>query len=224
MRFRCLAVLGLSGVVLLAAAAAGEGRGPTGPSTQPAEKLLPVNVQHMLWGYCHAGCKVKDEQAAGGYWASDNFPSAFEPKEDLREGRVYLTVDPTRRVAFAQKYKGLSLRLVNGTEQRVAFRASDSRLSIVQEARDEKGEWREIEYLPQSFCGNSYHRVFLDPGDCWTFAAPRYEGRMKTKLRFKLTMAHEAIYSDEFDGSINPEQFTVKQPHTPTDLMDPYSG
>jgi hypothetical protein len=29
------------------------------------------------------------------------------------------------------------------------------------------------------------------------------------------------IYSNEFEGSINGKQFTIKQGHTPTDIMDP---
>jgi hypothetical protein len=196
--------------------------GGQAPSTRPAAELLPVNVLHMLSGYCHAGSRVEDSKAPGGYWASDNFPTIFEPQQELRQGEVYLTVDPLP-AAFEQQHQGITLRLVNGTDRRVAFRASDSRLSIVQEAREDKGQWREIEYLPQSWCGNSYHRVFLDPGQCWTFAAPKYEGRLKTKLRFKLMVEEQAIHSEEFDGSINPEQFGVQRPHGGTDLMDPYA-
>jgi hypothetical protein len=177
----------------------------------------------MLWGYCHAGSRIKDLDAPGGFWASDNFPTTFQPKDRLRAGEVYLTVDAASELAFEGKYRGIALRLVNGTNQRGAFRASDSRLSIVQEARDADGQWREIEYLPQSWCGNSHHRVFLEPGECWTFAAARYDGTMKTKLRFKLTGEHGAIYSEEFEGSINPEQFTIQHAPASGDLMDPYS-
>jgi hypothetical protein len=44
---------------------------------------------------------------------------------------------------------------------------------------------------------------------------------MKTKLRFIL-QGKEPICSNEFEGSINPGQFTHKRGHTPTNLMDPY--
>lgn len=197
----------------------------TAPSTQPATELLPVNVRHMLSGYCFAGSRIPDKQAPGGFWASPNLPVPFESAEKLQPRCVYLFVDSNANAVFAEKYKGIELRLVNGTQDIAEFRASDSRLSIVQEARDEQGNWREIEYLPRSWCGNSYHRVLLAPGECWVFAAPRYEGQIKTRLRFKLMMQNnESIYSAEFHGSINPEQFTVKHPHTPTNLMDPYSG
>ena len=33
----------------------------------------------------------------------------------------------------------------------------------------------------------------------------------------------EERVSNEFEGSVNEEQFTVKQGHTPTSIMDPYN-
>ena len=65
--------------------------------------------------------------------------------------------------------------------------------------------------------------MFLGPREYWEFTAPRYSGSIESKLRFALRLDDgETIYSNEFDGSINPEQFTVQQGHTPTDIMDPY--
>jgi hypothetical protein len=43
-----------------------------------------------------------------------------------------------------------------------------------------------------------------------------------TKLRFVL-MGEKLVYSNEFEGSVNPEQFAIKQGHTPTNIMDPYN-
>lgn len=61
----------------------------------------------------------------------------------------------------------------------------------------------------------------------WTFTAPRYEGTAKTKLRFMLDLSRgntrKYVYSEEFDGSVNPEQFgDEKEGHTPDGVMDPY--
>jgi hypothetical protein len=33
----------------------------------------------------------------------------------------------------------------------------------------------------------------------------------------------ERLVSNEFEGAINVEQFSAKQGHTPTGLMDPYN-
>jgi len=76
--------------------------------------------------------------------------------------------------------------LVNTTKEQVTFSASDSRLYIVQEALDRDSKWKPIEYLPSSWCGNSYHHVFLGANEYWEFAAARYTGEFKTRLRFRL--------------------------------------
>ena len=105
-----------------------------------------------------------------------------------------------------------------------AIAASDSRLNLVQEAMDTDGTWKEIEYLPSSWCGNSYHSVYLAPHHYWEFVAPKYSGPQRTKLRFKLTLSPDRVlYSTAYDGGIHPEQFTVKQGHNPTNIMDPYT-
>ena len=75
-----------------------------------------------------------------------------------------------------------------------------------------------IGYAPGSWCGNSYHIVTLPANKAWVFIAPIYTGMIKAKLRFVLGK----ITSNEFMGSINKEQFTIKQGHIPTSIMDPY--
>jgi hypothetical protein len=118
---------------------------------------------------------------------------------------------------------GMRVTLVNQTRDLLAFPASDSRLAIVQEAQDSAGTWKPIEYLPSSWCGNSHHRVFLAPNHFWTFPAPRYQGTILTKLRFAMVLADGSqLHSNVFDGSVNPEQFTVKQGHAATNVMDSY--
>lgn len=99
----------------------------------------------------------------------------------------------------------------------------------MQEAIDIDGQWKPVEYLPLSWCGNSYHMVFPDPKQYWEFAAARYTGKFKTRLRFRLQWQKSdtqklTVYSNEFDGSVNAKQFTVKQEHTPGSIMDPYDN
>lgn len=184
----------------------------------PPPVLQKAEFQFQLRGYCLA--YSKNITGPGGHGRSENFPQAV-PQELLQKREVALAIDLKSR-PFADKYEGFTLRLVNGTPDAVDFSASDSRLAIVQEAQDEQGVWKEVEYLPRSWCGNSYHTLRLRSQECWEFAAPRYSGPVKTKLRFKFTHAQKILYSDAFDGGIHPEQFSIMQGHQPRGLMDPY--
>ena len=188
-----------------------------------------LNVDFMMRGYFCAGSKIEDKQAFGGFGRSENFPKPIAPKMNFRRDVVSLIAMPAEAAVFAQKYKGMKVVLVNATNGTVGFPASDSRLYIVQEALDQQGAWKPIEYIPSSWCGNSYHTVFLGPNEYWEFAAARYTGKFKTSLRFRLDgqksgTENITIYSNEFEGSVNARQFTTQQGHNPTSIMDPYNN
>jgi hypothetical protein len=209
----------LAGLALLAVPAS------TGAQDSGAAEMKPARFEHMLRGYCYAGSRIADPDALGGFGPSDNFPIPMPEGVDVKAGTLALVAVPDTPAIFRGTYAGMTLYLVNATREVLPFHASDSRLSIIQEAQDEKGEWRPVEYLPSSFCGNSYHKLMLGPREAWRFAAPRYTGSLKTTLRFRLDRGAEdggPLYSNTFAGGVNPEQFTVKEGHRPSNVMDPY--
>jgi hypothetical protein len=191
----------------------------SGASVLPA--IEPSEFTVMLRGYCYAGSIQTDPNAPGGFGGSDNLPKPLNSTPTSSD--LYLEIVEGFDVVFAGKYTGLHVRLINGGTKTAVIPASDSRIGLVQEAQDTDGTWKEIEYLPSSWCGNSCHSVYLDPQHYWEFTAPRYSGPQKAKVRFKLTVARDRIlYSPAYEGGIHPEQFKAKQGHKPTNVMDPY--
>jgi len=177
--------------------------------------LERISVDYRREGYYPAGSKVEDKTALGGFWASQNFPKAVDPNMNVPLGVISLIALPVEETVSAEKYKGMKLLLVNTTNEQVAFSASDSLLYIVQEALDQNGEWKTIELMRRSSCGNSNHNVFLGANEYWEFAAARYTGEFKTRLRLRLVKQKSKteqppIYSNEFEGSINQKQFAVR--------------
>lgn len=83
--------------------------------------------------------------------------------------------------------------------------AQKSRLPIVRAAVDKDRQWKPIETLSRSFCGNSYHRVRLPAHQCWVFSAPAYGGSQHSRMRFRCG----DIVSNEFDGTVNLAQFSA---------------
>ena len=176
-----------------------------------AKDLKLLEPKSMICGFCCAGSR-KDDKALGGYGLSDNAPKKIKDKIPGTEGQITLVALPAESVPFMGQYLGFRLLLINRTAGEASFAACDSQLNIICEARDQNGEWKPIEYLPPSFCGNSYHSVYLPSGHYWEFSAPVYSGSLKTRLRYNL-QGKQPTYSNEFDGSINPVQF--KKPETP---------
>ncbi len=100
----------------------------------------------------------------------------------------------------------------------------------MQEARNDKGEWQPIERMPHGTgpgdCAVGFHRISLKPGQYWDVAGLPYTGTFKTRLRYRLDLGTndkkfpqpggKVVYSEEFDGSVNPERFQ----HGPTTAFD----
>ena len=171
-----------------------------------------------------AGSVIPDEAALGGFGDSRNYPKDLAGRTWGEAGAVSLVAVP-EEASFWGNRRGFAVRLVNRTDKPVALAACNSRLFLVQEALDGDGNWRAIETRPDSDCGNSFHRVFLGADQYWEFPAPRYAGWFKTRLRFRLEQEHihqqvptaggAIIYSNEFEGSINPSQFAKPEAEEP---------
>lgn len=208
---------------------------PPGPDLEPEvdpsspERLPFFKTDRQEAGGVWVRSAVEDDKAFGGFGRSGGLPRPITDVIDaarVRPGEVQLIVRGDEPAPSPGRHSGLTAYLVNATDGEVWFMASDSRLSVVQEALDGSGAWRPVEWLPQSWCGNSYHRVRLGPSEAWRVTIPRYKGSIKTKLRLRLSRGADgaSIISNTFDGSVNPEQFNRPRHHRSRGLMDPYGS
>lgn len=117
----------------------------------------------------------------------------------------------TASVTTVDGHRGFMVVLANHTRETARFESQDSRLNIVREAVDVDGKWKPIEYLPHSWCGNSYYSVELPAGYSWSFAAPQYGGSFRTRMRFVLKQNGLTLISNEFEGTMRRGQFTREQ-------------
>lgn len=181
-----------------------------------------TSVRSKSGACCFAGSTIEDPHALGGFADSKNDPKPVEP--GAKGKGLFLLAQP-EVVVTCEESAWMRLVLVNRTDDLLRFSASDSRLAIVQEAKDEDGAWRPIEFVPSSWCGNSGHSVFLEPDHFWEFPVPRYEGERATKIRFAFDLGGGLVLtSNEFDGSVNPGQFGERRENEPGNLMDPTDG
>lgn len=101
--------------------------------------------------------------------------------------------------------------LVNTTDSIFSAKKQDRSLIMIQEAIDENGNWRPIEYWVYSGCGNSYFSPLkLEPGKYLMLPIKKYHGNYKTKARLKFKYGTDVMFSDSFDVSINKAQFKAK--------------
>lgn len=187
------------------------------------QTLVDLNIDYMLRGSIYAGTSITDSTALGGFGRSNNAPKKMDESKSFSESGLFLKIDTSELVSIYSKFNAYKFYIGNNSDSTIALLASDSRLYVVAEVYY-KNQWHPIEYVPSSWCGNSYHRVYLRQKEYWEFVVPKFSGKIKTKLRYSLkvhTMLY--IYSNEIDASFNLEQLTEKRDYQPSGLMDPYN-
>lgn len=190
-----------------------------------------LNIAYMNRGYYYASSKYKKELAGFGGWGnSDNNSKQITSDVAFLPNTFQIVIDPNQKTKWAGKYDAIKLFVANTSSDTLYFDAQDSRLYLKIQAQDRNGNWKDIEYLPSSWCGNSYHSLFLSPDELWEFSTPIYQGEFKTKFRAELLYKKskdqkkaDIIYSNEIDGYVNPGQFWNKIEYYPSGLMDSYN-
>lgn len=199
--------------------------------SERSSALKPLNIDFMNRGYFYAYSTPKNIEGdySGGWATSPNKPSNITNREF--PGKSFsITIDTNAIDTFANRFFGYTIFISNTTTDTVKLNAQDSRLYMKLQAQDSKGVWKDIEYLPSSWCGNSYHEVELEPNAFWKFTIPQYDGEMQTKIRAELRYVdndkpdtEKFVYSNVINGKINPGQFWNKRTYYPNGLMDPYN-
>ncbi len=202
------------------------------------KKIHPLNIDYMNRGYFYTFSEPIDDYNTGHGTSGNGFKklksSAFKGAQEL-----FLIVNREDTDTIYSKYKAHLVTLGNRSNDTIWFEAQDSRLYMKVQAKENDGEWHDIEYLPSSWCGNSYHEVYLAPKSYWEFYTPCYTGDLPVKLRVELVYIDPSgageinehgykipnsltLYSNEYTGSINPAQFWRKPGYSPQNIMDPY--
>jgi len=191
-------------------------------------QLQTLNSSVMLRAYSFVLPSSEDTTEEEFTWGV--FPKKATNK--FPAGEIGIKVDTSNHVPFMGKYQGFRVYVYNTKQDTAKIEVQDGRLSMTVQAKNKRGEWKDIEYTPNSWCGNSYYDVDLLKNEYWELVVPKYGGDIKTEARIKLMLndtyengekvSEEVIYSNPFTVAINPAQLWLKQGHTPNGIMDPY--
>lgn len=162
----------------------------------------------------------KDKES-NGWYVSEN--ESIEIEDKFSDKGFFLKIDKEEFTLVNNKFIANKLFLVNNSDETICLPAQDSRLYLKMQAKNVFGIWSDIEYVPNSWCGNSYHEICLEKGEYWEFPSLQFKGRHKTKFRYKLENGEEDLFSNEIEGYVNNGQFINKQKYYSTNLMDPYN-
>jgi len=172
-----------------------------------AVALSPSDIESKM-PMAHYGAKsdAPDTESAGGWGPSANGSWSLEEVNVKADG-LTLKVQKNACCGPGEGNCPMIVVLANGSGAPVWLKAEDSWVGLIREAKDAKGVWKPVEFRPTPSCGNSFHRVALNPGRCFTWDVPATKGRFATKNRYVLVGQSQAVWSNEFDASIDPAMF-----------------
>ena len=120
-------------------------------------------------------------------------------------------------IAEVKNYSLFSIYIKNNSKDTLKLQTQDWHSYIIQEAKDNNGNWKPIEYWSYSDCGNSYGSEKMEPEKIIKTESEKYSGDFKTKIRFKLNQNDEIYYSNQIDCNINLSKFEIS-----TELKENY--
>lgn len=101
-----------------------------------------------------------------------------------------------------------SIYIKNNEKKSLKIFPQDNSLYLIQEALNEKNEWKPIEFWGYSTCGNSYDKTInLEPQKIIHLTTDRYSGNFKTRIRFRLLLDKMNYFSNEIPSTINKSKF-----------------
>ncbi|NVK04633.1 MAG: WG repeat-containing protein [Flavobacteriia bacterium] len=192
---------------------------------------VPMNIDAKMDAVVHVGSPpLKGLNAIEGWANSENIFTPYAAANPSSGNHVLIS-DPEVHEDYPISTSRL-VEFINLSSDTLIASVQDSRLHAVIEAKNEEGEWVSIQTYRSSWCGNSYHHVYLPPGNEWTWRIPEFEGGMKTELRVAIynVMTWENgehsepfnIFSEPYKGSINPAQLWRENQYSQRGLMHPY--
>ncbi|MEW5677241.1 hypothetical protein ABGT15_13080, partial [Flavobacterium enshiense] len=101
--------------------------------------------------------------------------------------------------------------LKNNSIDTLSILLQDESIKIIQEAKDQKGNWKPIEYWKSAWCGNSYYTEKIAPYVTIKSISKSYSGNFTTLIRFKLLHNNKNYFSNEIAGNVNLSQFKLTE-------------
>lgn len=78
----------------------------------------------------------------------------------------------------------------------------------VRQAKNEKGDWVDIETPIRYYCGTGARYIVIEPKEMIVAMLPRYKGDFKTECRLRFMRWEHSVYSNIFTDYIDKKQLT----------------
>lgn len=186
-------------------------------------ELFETDSQIYGYGFIELNDSMKNEIDIVEPKRWDMCDPAHTVSDSIITNFIKIFVDTTKSISINKyldgnnpvPFQALPCYIVNFSGDTIDMLTQDYCIPMIQEALDSDGIWKPVEFWWNSWCGNSYYYVYLAPKHFLMTRIIKYDGNFATKLRIKARITfpgnkERTIYSNEFNGKINKNQFIRK--------------
>ncbi|SEP55197.1 hypothetical protein [Flavobacterium urocaniciphilum] len=174
------------------------------------QNKLFINYLFLLFSFAFFG--QNNEMVSN----NNRFDYEFKAKNKLKKEFIK-NENPENKIQIIAKVSNdtiISIYLKNNSKDSLNISYQDSRLYLIQEAKNQNGEWKPIEYWSYSWCGNSYYSENIGSGKIIKTDTKKYNGNFETDIRFKFLINNQTYYSNSLKSTIDILQFNISNEFT----------
>lgn len=146
----------------------------------------------------------------------NNSDFEFVAGEDLK-AEFNRNENPKSKIQLIAKITNdsiITIYLKNNSKDSIEIWKQDGQLFLIQEAKNENGIWKPIEYWSYSWCGNSYSAKKIEGQKIIKTESPKYNGSFETEIRFKFLIDDDVFYTNPLNCNIDLTQFIIPEDFT----------
>jgi WG containing repeat len=179
-------------------------------------------------------CKEKIQEGLGVIKRCNSFKKIINSTENLTEiAQIIFSSNDTfyrKEKVNYEKKKVIRAQLMNTTNDTIFFKTTDNKLSITIQAKDKKGNWRDISIVRGLTAYEKQHKktepsLGLPPQYFWDIYLPTFNGIFKTQCRAVIKSDQKnapPIVSKEWEAGINAAQFWKSPMYNPDRIFRMY--
>jgi hypothetical protein len=172
------------------------------------DKEYTLNIDYQCnIHYSPRGILSVDHANAVSRTAREDLFSIRYPLPDSSIKALVLEVNTSDTIRDVNHILCYTLTVFNGTDTDQLIPSRCRSHYYVMQAKDRDGTWRDIEVNHCTGDMTSKGNSTISPKQYTKYEVRIYDGGYKTKLRMKGNFKSGTVYSNEFDGAINPGQF-----------------
>lgn len=139
-----------------------------------------------------------------------------EKRRSIQDLKLKIVASTIQFIATASRESGnwryvqaIPVFVFNPTNDTIPLEHRNRKIKMIQEAKNENGDWRPLEFCVEASGAERYETTALLPNEMALIHVLRYDGDFVTDVRLKFKIGRQVVYSNTYKAMIYKSQFEI---------------